>query len=151
MPVWEKSSILSSSRRAGTAWLLLTAALAVHVAEEALTGFLDVYNPTVRSIREDFPFLPLPTFTFGLWIGGLAVAVLIFFVLSVYAFRRVRWIRPLGYFYGVVMLVNGLLHLGGPILIGRNVPGVYSSPLLLAGSLFLLWAIYKIPRPVIMP
>lgn len=146
MPVWEKSSLLSSGRRTGTAWLLLTAAFAVHVAEEALTGFLDVYNPTVRSIREGFPFLPLPTFTFGSWIGGLAVNVLIFFALSMHAFRRVRWIRPLGYFYGAVMLANGLLHLGGPILIGRSVPGIYSSPLLMAGSLFLLWAIYKIPR-----
>jgi hypothetical protein len=40
----------------------LCAALALHVADEALSGFLSVYNPAVRAIRERVPFLPLPTF-----------------------------------------------------------------------------------------
>jgi hypothetical protein len=33
-----------------TAWLALVAALALHVGDEAVTGFLDVYNPTVRAL-----------------------------------------------------------------------------------------------------
>ena len=31
----------------GAPWLALCAAFALHVADEALTGFLRVYNPTV--------------------------------------------------------------------------------------------------------
>ena len=37
-------------RRRYIAWLLLCAALAAHVADEASTGFLDLYNPTVAAM-----------------------------------------------------------------------------------------------------
>ena len=56
----------------GVAWLALCIGLAIHVADEALTDFLSVYNPTVGAIRARFPFLPLPTYTFPVWLGGLA-------------------------------------------------------------------------------
>lgn len=55
----------SNSGHWGWSWLALCAALAVHVADEALTDFLSVYNPIARAIRERVPFLPLPVFTFG--------------------------------------------------------------------------------------
>ena len=55
----------------GVAWVGLCVALGIHVADEALTDFLSVYNPAVRAIRSRFPFLPLPTFTFPVWLGGL--------------------------------------------------------------------------------
>src|SRR5439155_13684259 len=45
--------------RFGVAWVVLCVALSVHVADEALTDFLSVYNPAVRAIRSRFPFLPL--------------------------------------------------------------------------------------------
>jgi hypothetical protein len=35
----------------GLAWLFLCVAFCAHVADEALTGFLDVYNPTVLAVR----------------------------------------------------------------------------------------------------
>jgi hypothetical protein len=54
----------------GIAWLALCIAFAIHVADEALTDFLSVYNPAVRAIRARFPFLPLPTFTFRVWLTG---------------------------------------------------------------------------------
>jgi hypothetical protein len=38
--------------RVRTAWLQLVVALALRVIDEALTGFLEVYNPTVRALRE---------------------------------------------------------------------------------------------------
>ena len=38
--------------RHGLAWPSLCLALAIHVVDEALTGFLSVYNPAVQSIRE---------------------------------------------------------------------------------------------------
>jgi hypothetical protein len=36
-------------RRFCAAWVGLCAALALHVTDEALTGFLDVYNPAVQA------------------------------------------------------------------------------------------------------
>jgi hypothetical protein len=35
----------------GRAWLALTVAFALHVLDEATTGFPDVYNPTVTAMR----------------------------------------------------------------------------------------------------
>ena len=59
-----------------TAWLWLVVALALHVIDEASTGFLDVYNPTVRALRERLGWFPMPEFSFDVWVTGLAVLVL---------------------------------------------------------------------------
>ena len=64
-----------SARRHGLAWIVLSLALALHVADEALNGFLSFYNPMVRRIREQVPLLPLPTFEFEWWLAGLIAAV----------------------------------------------------------------------------
>jgi len=56
-----------SAVRQGWAWVALTLALAVHVADEALTDFLSVYNPTVEAIRAQYPWVPLPTFTLNVY------------------------------------------------------------------------------------
>ena len=36
----------------GGPWVALCCAFALHVLDEALTGFLDVYNPTVAALRQ---------------------------------------------------------------------------------------------------
>lgn len=122
----------------GVAWILLAFSFAVHVTDEALTDFLSVWNPLVRTIREYVPFLPLPTFTFGVWLTGLIVGVMLLFVLSPFAFRGARWMVPLCYFLGIMMFGNGLFHVLGSVYLGRLMPGVYSSPLLLVASAYLL-------------
>jgi hypothetical protein len=132
------SSIAPAASRFGMAWIGLTLALAVHVADEALTGFLAVYNPTVQAIRRLVPLLPLPVFTFRLWLSLLVAAVCVLLALSVFSFRGARWMVPLAYVFGVVMLGNGLVHLAGSGYLRRPMPGVYSSPLLLAGAVYLL-------------
>src|SRR5947207_12200454 len=53
-----------SAPRLGIAWILMCAALAIHVIDEALTGFLAVYNPTVLALRDKLGFWPMPTFQF---------------------------------------------------------------------------------------
>ncbi len=128
----------ASAVRHGWAWVALTLALAVHVADEALTDFLSVYNPTVEAIRVRYPWVPLPTFTFGVWLGGLILAVVLLLVLSRFVFQGAGWTVPFSYFFGVLMMGNGLLHIAGSFYFGRLMPGVYSSPLLLAGSVWLL-------------
>jgi len=124
----------------GLAWLALCVALAIHVADEALTDFLSVYNPAVRAIRARFPFLPLPTFTFPVWLGGLIGVTVLLLALSPAAFRGEAGMRPAAYVFGIVMAGNGLLHLGGSIYMRKAMPGVYSAPLILAAAIYLLAA-----------
>ena len=133
-------------RRLGIAWVALCAALALHVADEALTGFLSVYNPTVLAMRERYEWFPMPVFEFADWLTGLVIGVAVLLALSPFAFRGARWLRPLAYFFAILMLVNGSGHILGTILghtlpairFQRPMPGFYSSPLLLVASVYLL-------------
>ncbi len=132
--------------RDGVAWVALCVALAVHAADEALTDFLSVYNPAVQSIRRQLPFLPLPTFTFDVWLTGLILAVILLLGLSVFAFKGARFMVPLSRIFGLFMLANGLLHIVGSIYMGRAMPGVYSSPLLLICATYLLITVRRSGR-----
>jgi hypothetical protein len=122
----------------GVAWLTLCAAFAIHVADEALTDFLPVYNSTARAIRARFPFLLIPTFTFRVWLTGLVVAVLVLASLTPIAFRGAAGLRPVAYVFGLVMAGNGVLHLVASLYKRRAMPGVYSAPLILAAAIYLL-------------
>jgi hypothetical protein len=128
------------------AWIGLCLALALHVADEASTGFLSVYNPTVLALRKNRPWLPFPVFTFGIWLAGLVAANVLLLCLSVFVLRGAPWMRPLGYLFAVIMLANGVGHILGTIF-GRTVasirfprpmPGFYSSPFVLLASIYLL-------------
>ena len=125
-------------RKHGWAWVALTLALAVHVADEAVTDFLSFYNPMVTLLRERWSWLPMPTFTFVEWLTGLTSAVIVLLLLSVFVFRGSKAMIYASYPYGVLMLLNGLWHSLGSINFGRLLPGVYSSPLLLVASVWLL-------------
>ena len=129
------------------AWIALCLALALHVIDEASTGFLRVYNPSVKALRQRWPWLPFPVFSFGVWLAGLVLAVVVLLCLSVFVWRGAGWMRPLAYIFAFFMLANGLGHIVGTIL-GRTVgsirfprpmPGFYSSPFLLLASLYLLY------------
>ena len=122
----------------GVPWLVLCGAFAIHVADEALTDFLSVYNPTVRTIRARFPFVPLPTFTFRVWLGGLVAVLALLLSLTPAAFRGAPELRPWAYVFGITMVGNGALHLIGSIYMRRAMPGVYTAPLILAAGAYLL-------------
>ncbi len=136
------------------AWLLLTAALAAHIADEAVTGFLDLYNPTVRAMRERHPWLPIPTFTFPLWIALLALAVAGLLILSYWVRRGAGWTRRAADAYALLMLSNGLAHLIFSMYKRAWMPGAYTSPLLFAAATVLIhrgWPGYEAissPSPV---
>lgn len=116
-------------------------AVAVHVADEAAHDFLSVYNPIVRTVRARLPFLPIPTFRFSVWIGGLIAGITLLLALSPLAIagderlRMIAW--PLALLIGIG---NGLLHLVGSAWTRRWMPGVYSAPLLILAGLLLLYA-----------
>lgn len=145
--------VVTQDRRLGVAWVLLCCALAAHVADEALTGFLSVYNPTAAEIGRRTGFYP-PSFGFSEWLAGLIVAVLVLLALSPLAFANHRFWRPLAYFFSVIMLLNGAAHTAGTIAgrtfaditFSRPMPGFYSSPLLLAGSVYLLLQLRRTRR-----
>src|SRR6266849_4203440 len=133
-------------RNFGIAWFLLCLAFGAHVADEALTGFLGVYNPTVLAVRARLSWFPMPTFKFREWLTGLIVANVVLLLLTPFAFRNARWLRPLAYFYAGVHLLNGMGHTLATIFgqtvssvrFPRPAPGFYSSPLLISGSIYLL-------------
>ena len=124
----------------GTAWVALTVSLAAHVVDEAVTGFLDVYNPIVRSLRGRFAWFPMPVFTFDVWITGLCALVIVLLALSPLAFRRSRFVRIAAYPYAAIMLLNGLGHLVGSVYLHRWAPGATTAPFLIAASLWLFAA-----------
>jgi hypothetical protein len=141
----------ATNRRLGLAWLALCAALALHVTDEALTGFLAMYNPTVVAMRARCSWFPMPTFEFRNWLTGLICAVVILFALSPLFFKQVRWIRPLGYFAAFINILNALGHTTATILgrtvasvpVTRPAPGFWSSPFLFATAVWLVVELRK--------
>jgi hypothetical protein len=121
----------------GCAWVALCLALAIHVADEALTDFLSVYNPAVKALRQRWRFLPLPIFRFKVWLSGLIVALIFLFALSPFAFGGAKWLGPLAYFFAAFMIINGLQHIAASIYLRRLMPGTYSAPLLLICATYL--------------
>jgi hypothetical protein len=120
------------------AWVGLALALGLHVTDEALTGFLPVYNKIVGGLRAEHPWVPLPTFSFPVWLGGLILGVVLLLGLTPIVARGARWIRVASLILGAIMTGNALGHIGASVCWGKLAPGVYSSPILLIAALALL-------------
>jgi hypothetical protein len=119
----------------GWAWIGFALALAVHVADEAAHDFLSVYNPMVRAIRARLPLLPIPVFTFGIWLGGLIAGIALLFALSPLAFAGNGWLRAVAIVLAAVVGIgNGLLHIAGSLWLRRLMPGTISAPLLMVAG-----------------
>ncbi len=145
---------VDSARGLGIAWVLIWAALALHVADESLNGFLYIYNPTVLALREKLGWWPMPTFTFELWLTGLMTGIGILAALTPFAFRNSRWLRPIIYFCAMLCIGNALVHTLATIL-GRTVstvqfsrpaPGFISSPRLLFAGVYALVQLRRTPK-----
>ena len=129
----------------GSAWLLLSLALCAHATDEALTGFLPMYNATVMAMRARYSWFPMPTFIYRDWLAGLIFVCAVLLLLTPLAYRNARYLRPLAYFFAVIMFLNGTGHTLATIfgrtvstvIVARPAPGFYSSPLLLAGAVYL--------------
>jgi hypothetical protein len=128
----------TSRRRFGHAWVSLTIVLAFHVVDEALTGFLSVYNSIVREARARIGWFPMPEFTFGVWLTGLCVLLILLLALSPLAYRGSPAVHVAAYPYAAIMFLNGIGHLVGSIYLGRWAPGATTAPLLIVASIWLL-------------
>ena len=124
--------------RNAVAWLLLVTAVAFHVFDETVTDFLPFYNQFVISLRERLGFFPAPTFSFGVWLGGLIAAIILGYALTLVVARGGKIIRAITLVLGVLMVMNGLLHLFTSVYFGRISPGMWSSPFLIAAAAFVI-------------
>jgi len=130
----------------GRPWFALTVAFALHIVDEASTGFLEIYNPTVTTLRARCAWFPMPTFHFREWLVGLIMAVAVCLALTPLAARGARWLRPVAWFYALIMFFNAAGHTTVTILGhtvanvpgARPAPGFYYSPLLFLASVWLM-------------
>ena len=139
-PTFNNGTSKQKAKAHGVAWILLCIALGIHVFDEAINDFLSIYNPTVNLIRQHAPFVPLSTFTYGVWLAGLIIGIIVLLCLSPLVFRGNRRMFLVSYALGTIMILNAIGHIAGSVMLGRLMPGVYSSPLLLGGAIFLIMA-----------
>ena len=149
------SAPIPQNRALKRAWILLCLALAVHVFDEAATGFLTIYNPTVIALREQLGWWPMPTFGFGEWLAGLVIGCVVLLLLSGAVARGAIGTRVLAYAFAILMLINAAGHTLGTIF-GRTVasvtfprpaPGFWSSPFMAAAAIYLLIQLRKSAKP----
>ena len=138
-----------TEHRLALAWLLLVATVSVHVYDEARHGFLAIYNPTVSRIRERFPLLRFPVFTYRRWMIQLVAAIALAVLLTPLSVHLPQVFRPIAAIAAVAMILNGLSHLVGTMLghtfrdirIPRPMPGTWSSPAMIAAAVYLLFVL----------
>ncbi len=131
------------NKRFGKGWLFLSIALLLHIIDEAVNGFLPVYNRNVLRIRASTG-IPIPTFTFNIWLAGLISVEVLLLFLSRYAFQGRRMIVLLAFPFAVIMFLNGLVHLAGSFYMKEWMPGIITAPLLVFGSVNLFLITLKI-------
>ena len=130
-------------RREARAWVIMVAAVGIHVLDETLTDFLPYYNAQVLSLRARLGFFPAPTFTFPQWIGGLVAAVLLGFAATPLVARGGRTMRVVCGIVSTLMIANACGHILGSLYFGYVVPGFGSSPLLLITSIWMLRVVVR--------
>jgi hypothetical protein len=135
----------------GSAWFALCVAFALHIFDEASSGFLAVYNPTVTILRGRWGWFPTGTFEFGEWLAALIAACGVLFFLTPVAGRGMSGLRPLAWVYAVLMFLSGLGsdlfsilgHTVAAVTVPRPGPGFFSSAFVFVGS---LWLMYRLRR-----
>lgn len=75
---------------------------------------------------------------FGTWITTIGALVAMLFALTPWVYRGARWLVRGSYVLAALMIGNGLNHLLSPRYLGRFLPGEYTSPLLIAASIWLI-------------
>ena len=116
----------------------MISAVAVHVFDEASTGFLPFYNNVAQSLRASLGLSFPPRFTFQTWLVGLIIAIIIGFALTLLVIRGGTFIRILTTVLGILMILNGLGHMLGSAYFGRLLPGFWSSPFLLVTAVYVV-------------
>jgi hypothetical protein len=125
------------------AWLLFVLSLLLHIIDEAVNNFLDFFNPMVLKIKEQISFIPLPVFTFNLWISGLILAIIILLLITFFVYNRTRFLFPLIKIFATLMIINGLAHIIGSVYFDKILPGFISSPILIAFAVYFIYNVQQ--------
>jgi len=127
-----------NSNGIGRPWLALCFCLTVHVAEEAFIGFLPFYSDATRAVSELFPYVTSPSLVLAIsmWLSVAFVATLT--ALTPFAYRGVSWMRVATIGVALIALANVSGHIGGSMLAGCALPGVYTTPLLAVVGVYAL-------------
>ena len=123
------------------AWLMLSLALALHVADEVLNGTLAFYRDLSDFVAEYLPFAKLPAFRFELWLINLCGAALVLIAMTWLVYKRQGQMRLASYVLATFATANAMLHIMMSLAVGHLMPGALTSPLILAAALFLLVSI----------
>jgi len=139
----------------GMPWLFLCLAFGLHTWDEAAHEFLKYYDATVLALYGHFSWFPRMDMEFRTWLGGLVVVNLILLALTPWAFRNASWLRPVAYVFAAIQFLNGMWHIAATIR-GHTVPsvqfngpapGVYTAPILLVLSAYLVWSLRRSRLP----
>jgi hypothetical protein len=123
------------------AWFVLSATLALHIAEEATSGSYLVYGETLDFLRQIFPQLPIPPFQFTVWLVDIVGAILVLLSLTWLVQKRSPIMRPASFALATFTTANAMLHILFSLASDRILAGTLTSLLLLAASLFLLLSV----------
>ena len=129
-------------RRTQRAFVLLILAQAAHSLEEYVARLYDVFPPArflsclfSDDLRTGFVIANVLLISFGLWCWAVPV--------------RRGWPSALGvaWFWAVLELTNGTIHLGLAVVRGGYFPGVLTAPLLIATGAWLSKCLSQQERP----
>ena len=129
---------LTPTLRFGIAWMVLVFVLAIHVVDEMATGFLPFYNSLVTSMQASYAWFPMPPISLPVWLNGLGIVLVALLLSSPLVFEGKRYMRPIAFVFGGLMVLNAFGHIGASLYVGEAVPGTFSSPLLLIAAVYLL-------------
>ena len=138
-----KAKSTHNSNGIGRPWLALCLCLTVHVAEEAFTGFLPFYSDATRAVSEIFPYVTSPSLVLAasMWMSVAFVAMLT--ALTPFAYRGAGWMRVATIGVALIALANVSGHIGGSMLVGSALPGVYTTPLLAVSGVYALVSAWR--------
>ena len=90
----------------------------------------------------------MPNLALPVWLNGLGIVLVALLLSSPLVFEGKRFMRPVAFIFGGLMVLNAFGHIGASLYYGNAVPGSYSSPLLLIAALYLLLMAYR-DRPIV--
>jgi hypothetical protein len=122
------------------AWLTLSLVLALHVADEVMNGTLAFYRGLSDFVMDYMPFVKLPPFRYEVWLVDLIGASLLI-AMTWLVHRRRGPMRLASYVVATFAAANGMMHILMSMAAQQLLPGVVTSPLILAAALFLLVSI----------
>lgn len=123
------------------AWILLSAVLALHIAEEATSGTYLIYGETLDFLRQIYPQLAIPPFKYDVWLLNITGTILVLLSLTWLVQKRYQIMRPASFALAIFTTANATIHILLSLASDRVLAGTLTSPLLLAASLFLLLSI----------